>query len=75
MPYVGLVTAARVERFHAAGKKVLTWTVNNPSEIRQVTAAGVDGMITDNPRLVARVWGRPAPQEEAEAVPKAAGVV
>jgi len=60
MPHVRLVTAARVERFHAAGKKVLTWTVNHPSDVRQVSAAGVDGMIGDNPRLLARVWGRQA---------------
>jgi glycerophosphoryl diester phosphodiesterase len=52
-PSARLVTAARVRQFHAEGKKVLTWTVNHPSAMRRLTEAGVDGMIGDDPVLMA----------------------
>lgn len=65
MPKAELVTAARVERFHAEGKKVLTWTVNTPAEMRRLAAAGVDGMIGDNPWLLAKFWTRPPLEAEA----------
>ena len=53
-PAARLVTPARVRQFHAEGKKVLTWTVNRPAAIRRLTEAGVDGMIGDDPLLLAR---------------------
>ena len=52
-PSTRLVTPARVRQFHAAGKKVLTWTVNHPSAMRRLTEAGVDGMIGDDPVMLA----------------------
>jgi glycerophosphoryl diester phosphodiesterase len=52
-PSARLVTAARVRQFHAEGKKVLVWTVNHPSAMRRLTEAGVDGMIGDDPVLLA----------------------
>ncbi len=52
-PNARLVTSARVRQFHAAGMKVLTWTVNHPSAMRRLCEAGVDGMIGDNPALLA----------------------
>jgi glycerophosphoryl diester phosphodiesterase len=39
-----LVTAA-----HAATLKVFAWTVNDPSSMRQLVYAGVDGIMTDYP--------------------------
>ena len=51
-PIAQLVTSARVRQFHAAGMKVLTWTVNHPSEMRRLSEAGVDGMIGDDPVLL-----------------------
>jgi glycerophosphoryl diester phosphodiesterase len=53
MPKVHLVTAARVREFHDEGKRVLTWTVNQLSTIRRLEAAGVDGIIGDDPALLA----------------------
>jgi glycerophosphoryl diester phosphodiesterase len=53
-PSVRLVTSARVRQFHADGKKVLTWTVNHPSAMRRLSEAGVDGMIGDDPAMLAR---------------------
>jgi len=54
MPKSHLVTAARVRRFHSAGIQVLTWTVNQPSAMRRLAEAGVDGMVGDDPVLLAR---------------------
>jgi glycerophosphoryl diester phosphodiesterase len=52
-PAARLVTATRVRQFHAEGKKVLTWTVNHPAAMRRLIDAGVDGMIGDDPTMLA----------------------
>jgi glycerophosphoryl diester phosphodiesterase len=52
-PSARLVTPARVRQFHAAGMKVLTWTVNRPAAMRRLSEAGVDGMIGDDPAVLA----------------------
>jgi glycerophosphoryl diester phosphodiesterase len=57
-PSVRLVTAARVRQFHADGKKVLTWTVNRPAAMNRLIEAGVDGMIGDDPAMLAEQSGR-----------------
>ena len=46
-----LVTASSVERAHAAGLPVLAWTVDEPSDLVRVVEAGVDGVITNDPRI------------------------
>ena len=46
-----LVTASSVARAHAAGLPVLAWTVDEPAELARVVAAGVDGVITNDPRI------------------------
>jgi glycerophosphoryl diester phosphodiesterase len=46
-----LVTEASVSRAHAAGLPVLAWTVDEPAELERVVAAGVDGVITNDPRI------------------------
>jgi glycerophosphoryl diester phosphodiesterase len=53
MPKAHLVTPARIREFHEEGKKVLTWTVNQLSAIRRLEAAGVDGIIGDDPATLA----------------------
>jgi len=52
-PSARLVTPARVRQFHAAGMKVLTWTVNRPTAMCRLSEAGVDGMIGDDPAALA----------------------
>jgi glycerophosphoryl diester phosphodiesterase len=49
-----LVTPAAVARAHALGAPVLAWTVDDPADLARVEAAGVDGVITNDPRLCAR---------------------
>jgi glycerophosphoryl diester phosphodiesterase len=44
--------AAKVKEAQALGLKVLAWTVNDPSQMRQVMDLGVDGIVTDRPDLL-----------------------
>lgn len=46
-----LVTAGAVERAHAGGVPVLAWTVDEPADLDRVVRAGVDGVITNDPRI------------------------
>ena len=46
-----LVTEIVGGRAHAAGLPVLAWTVDEPAELERVVAAGVDGVITNDPRI------------------------
>jgi glycerophosphoryl diester phosphodiesterase len=46
-----LVTASFVERAHTLGMPVLAWTVDEPSDLARVEAAGVDGVITNDPTI------------------------
>ena len=48
-PERAYVTAGRVSAAHAAGVRVNTWTVNDPAEIGQLIAWGVDGIMSDFP--------------------------
>ena len=48
-PEFPLVTPAKVAGAHAAGIKVIPWTVNDPSEWQRMLDAKVDGIITDDP--------------------------
>ncbi len=62
-PYViprhDLVTPALVDSVHTRGRKLLTWTVNHPDEVRRLADWGVDGLISDDPALLSRtVRGR-----------------
>lgn len=46
-----LVTPRAVAAAHAGGVAVLAWTVDEASDLERVVGAGVDGVITNNPRL------------------------
>lgn len=48
-----VVTAAAVERAHALGAAVCTWTVDDRRTLARVEAAGVDAVITNDPRIFA----------------------
>jgi glycerophosphoryl diester phosphodiesterase len=57
-PHYSLVTPELLRTLHGAGIPVVTWTVNEPTDMRRLIAAGLgtlpgDGMISDYPdRLV-----------------------
>jgi len=46
-----IVSRAVVERCHARGAAVFVWTVNDPALVGRLDALGVDGVITDDPRV------------------------
>jgi glycerophosphoryl diester phosphodiesterase len=47
-----IVTRAAVERCHELGVAVFAWTVNERDLVRRLDALGVDGVITDDPRIL-----------------------
>jgi glycerophosphoryl diester phosphodiesterase len=48
-PEFHLVTPDQVKAAHAAGLEVLPWTANKPADWEPLVAAGVDGIISDDP--------------------------
>lgn len=46
-----VVSRPVVERCHAIGAAVFTWTVNDPALLARLDALGVDGVITDDPSI------------------------
>ena len=51
------VTASDVARAHAAGVKVVPWTVDTADDVRAVAAAGADALITNDPVMARRALG------------------
>jgi glycerophosphoryl diester phosphodiesterase len=49
-----VVSPAAVEACHALGAAVYVWTVNDPNVVRTLLETNIDGIITDDPRLLAR---------------------
>jgi glycerophosphoryl diester phosphodiesterase len=47
-----VVTRAAVERCHELGVAVFAWTVNERDLVQRLDALGVDGVITDDPRIL-----------------------
>ena len=52
MLHHALVSPRLVERCHARGAAVLAWTVEDDVALARVLAAGVDGVIANDPRLL-----------------------
>ena len=50
-----IVTDASVRAAHARGAAVVTWTVDDPAELARVDEAGVDAVVTNDPRLFASI--------------------
>ncbi len=52
-PRHDVLSAALVEQAHSEHLQVVTWTVNEPEQVRAAVATGVDGIMSDYPdRLV-----------------------
>ena len=68
MLHHAVVSAAAVERAHAAGAAVWAWTVDDPTELARLDAAGVDAVISNDPHLFAQGTGSaaadPVPRED-----------
>ncbi len=50
----GLATATSMGELQSAGKQVYVWTVNREGEMRRFAGLGVDGIISDDTRLLAQ---------------------
>ncbi len=55
IPRVDLVDRTLVNDLHAAGKRVMVWTVNRPDELRRLAELGVDAIISDETERASRV--------------------
>jgi glycerophosphoryl diester phosphodiesterase len=51
MLHFSVVSRAAVERAHAFGASVFAWTVDDGPLLERMVAAGVDGVITNDPRI------------------------
>lgn len=49
LPQVQAAGAETVAAAHAAGLRIITWTVNSTERIRELAGWGIDGIITDEP--------------------------
>ena len=59
-PYVSDVVADAktvIEAAHSAGLRVVVWTVDEPDDIALLAAAGVDGLISNDPRAALALVG------------------
>ncbi len=46
-----LVTSELVQECHALGMKVIPWTVNSKERLQELKEMGIDGVISDDPRI------------------------
>lgn len=51
-----LVSADQIGRYRRAGLRVMTWTVNDPTEAAFLLSLGIDGIITDDPARLAPLF-------------------
>jgi glycerophosphoryl diester phosphodiesterase len=54
-PRHDIVTRQLVASAHAAGLRVVPWTVNDVSAMAMLVELGVDGLVTDEPALAREV--------------------
>ncbi|NDV94240.1 glycerophosphodiester phosphodiesterase [Dysgonomonas sp. 521] len=47
-----LTDRSLIKKIHDKGKRINVWTVNDSVEIKQMIEKGVDGIITDDPKLI-----------------------
>jgi len=56
-------TPEMVARCHRLGLRLDFWTINDPAEARRLLALGADGIMTDDPRLIAPVFAELRPRK------------
>lgn len=54
VPHFRLLSPELVEKAHAVGKQVITWTVNDAQQMRHIIEMGVDGIISDDTKLLVK---------------------
>jgi glycerophosphoryl diester phosphodiesterase len=58
IPHHKLVRKSLIDEIQAAGKKILVWTVNATVDMKRFSKWGVDAIISDHPKRLARALGR-----------------
>ena len=58
VPHHSLVTQELVHEVRNANKRILTWTVNDRDSMLRLAAWGVDGIISDDTKLLAQTFGK-----------------
>ena len=56
VPHYHLLSRRLVEEIHAAGKLVIAWTVNEPRRMLRAADMGVDGIISDDTKLLVKTF-------------------
>ena len=56
VPHHALVSQRLVDEVHARGLKIFTWTVNRKRDLLRFADWGVDGLISDDPKLLAETF-------------------
>ena len=59
IPHYALLRKDLISQMQSAGKKILVWTVNLPADMKRFSNWGVDGIISDDPKLLARTLALP----------------
>jgi glycerophosphoryl diester phosphodiesterase len=65
IPHYSLVTWELVQEVHSAGRKLFTWTVNDPSTMLRLADWGVDGIISDKTELLVQTFREPKKSRNA----------
>ncbi len=60
IPHYKLLSQAVVDEVHLAGLKIFTWTVNHQRDLVRLANWGVDGLISDDPKLLRRIFVKSA---------------
>jgi glycerophosphoryl diester phosphodiesterase len=58
VPHYRLLSRRLVAKLHGAGKQVVTWTVNDRKRMLRVAGLCVDGIISDDTRLLVETLGK-----------------
>jgi glycerophosphoryl diester phosphodiesterase len=58
IPHHRLVRQSLIHEIKAAGKKTLVWTVNATVDMKRFSKWGVDGIVSDHPKRLARALGQ-----------------
>jgi glycerophosphoryl diester phosphodiesterase len=57
IPHHKLMRRTRIAELQRNGKKVIVWTVNSVADMERFAKWGVDGVVSDKPQLLVRVFG------------------
>jgi glycerophosphoryl diester phosphodiesterase len=59
LPHGSLVSPSLVEEAHRRKMQLITWTVNRREDMLRLASWGVDGLISDDPRLLGETFPKP----------------